>query len=209
MALPGRRKNTSDKILDTTLRLLAEYGYANVNMRLIASEAGVALSQLTYHFVTKKKLINAVLDKVSDTLVSNIRAELASSDVREERLGSVSVYLRNVMKDPDILRVMVDFTAQAMWDDELRRKMNALCERISGAVNEVLTEGSPEDNAPVSAEVVSRFMLGAVYGISVQVLLGMDTMTAAQAAAFGERAVLGKVKRVDKNKETGGKDGEN
>ena len=70
--------NTSEKILQTTFELLAERGYANISMRLIAKKAGVAVSQLTYYYRTKENLISSVIDAVIER----------SEDALQQRLRS-------------------------------------------------------------------------------------------------------------------------
>ena len=45
-----KREGAMENIRTSTFRLLAGRGYANVSMRDIAAEAGVALSQIAYYY---------------------------------------------------------------------------------------------------------------------------------------------------------------
>ena len=51
-----------ENIRTSTFRLLAGRGYANVSMRDIAAEAGVALSQIAYYYHSKEALISEVVN---------------------------------------------------------------------------------------------------------------------------------------------------
>jgi len=51
----------SKKILQTAYQCLSTRGYANVSMRDIADEAGVALSQLNYYYKNKEGLFTEVV----------------------------------------------------------------------------------------------------------------------------------------------------
>ena len=62
-----------ENILATAYTLLAKKGYADVSTREIASEAGVALSQLNYYFKTKDKLYRAVIDMAVRRLLDELK----------------------------------------------------------------------------------------------------------------------------------------
>lgn len=55
---------TSDIILRTGLRLMAENGYNGVSLRRICLEAEVNLALMNYHFGTKDQLLLAIFQKV-------------------------------------------------------------------------------------------------------------------------------------------------
>ncbi len=62
-ALPTSGDETSttrERILGVAEALFAEYGFNGASMRIIATAAGVALSQLHYYFQTKRELFLAV-----------------------------------------------------------------------------------------------------------------------------------------------------
>ncbi len=49
------KTSPSQKILNTAFECLSIRGYANVSIRNIADEAGVALGQMTYYYRNKER----------------------------------------------------------------------------------------------------------------------------------------------------------
>lgn len=76
------KENTSDKILMTAFECLSAKGYANVSMRNIADEAGVALSQLAYHYKNKETLFTAVINMMMDQYLNEIETTLQTTCFR-------------------------------------------------------------------------------------------------------------------------------
>ncbi len=67
-ASPGRGDDTRGQLLDAGLTLFSEYGYDSVTTRQLASEAGVNIAAIAYHFGGKRELYRAVLRQlVEDT----------------------------------------------------------------------------------------------------------------------------------------------
>jgi AcrR family transcriptional regulator len=60
---------TADRILDAARRALLSAGYAGLSTRQIAEDAGVPLSQIHYHFGSKRQLILALLDRENARLL--------------------------------------------------------------------------------------------------------------------------------------------
>lgn len=55
------RDDTKKRILKTAIRLFAEYGYAGTSTRIIATEAGVNLSAISFHYNGKEGLYQETL----------------------------------------------------------------------------------------------------------------------------------------------------
>ncbi len=54
------------RILEGVMRVLARDGLAGVTMRAVATEAGVALGLLNYHFEDKDSLVAAALERIGE-----------------------------------------------------------------------------------------------------------------------------------------------
>jgi AcrR family transcriptional regulator len=61
--------STRTRILQATRRRLVEAGYAQLNLRDIARDAGVNHALINYHFQDKQQLVLAVLDEANKTLL--------------------------------------------------------------------------------------------------------------------------------------------
>jgi DNA-binding transcriptional regulator YbjK len=76
-------KDTRQRILRSTLRLIGEHGVGAVSNRRVASAAGVALGSLTYHFPSQTQLLREALVLYVHEEVERLQAiaaELRSSD---------------------------------------------------------------------------------------------------------------------------------
>jgi len=71
--------NPAQKILLAAYECLSTRGYANVTMRNIADEAGVALSQLTYYFKNKEKLFTEVISKMAYQYIREIETRMSAT----------------------------------------------------------------------------------------------------------------------------------
>lgn len=88
MEEPAEKENPSQKILATAFECLASKGYANVSMRDIAGEAGVALSQLNYYYKNKQGLFTQVIDRMIRQSLHEIEGILNSAGSPKEKLDS-------------------------------------------------------------------------------------------------------------------------
>jgi AcrR family transcriptional regulator len=70
LASPNRaRELTRDDVIDAAAELVAELGYAGLNMRSLAERCGVATMTLYRHVRTKEDLLGALADRVLGDLV--------------------------------------------------------------------------------------------------------------------------------------------
>ena len=68
MALP-KSSETATRILQAAYRRLATDGYARLNMRDVAAEAGINHALIHYYFGSKDQLVIAVLDEANRRLL--------------------------------------------------------------------------------------------------------------------------------------------
>jgi AcrR family transcriptional regulator len=62
-----RGPHTRQQILDASLRLFSERGFARTTVRDIARQAGITDAAIYYHFDSKRELLEALSRKVSFT----------------------------------------------------------------------------------------------------------------------------------------------
>ena len=94
---------TKDKILHTARSIFAAKGFEGASVRQIASEAGVNIAAVNYHFTSKEKLFEQVIDLVFGETSHNIRLRrLAQPD---EKVEDLAVWIFGYFLDrADILR---------------------------------------------------------------------------------------------------------
>jgi len=60
---PRRGRNTRRQILDASLRLFSEQGFARTTVRDIARQAGITDAAIYYHFASKRDLLGALFEE--------------------------------------------------------------------------------------------------------------------------------------------------
>ena len=65
-------EKTRRKILRESIRLFARHGFAGTSVQMIARSAGIGKSAVFWHFETKEKLLQAVLEKIIRDFITQV-----------------------------------------------------------------------------------------------------------------------------------------
>ncbi|MFC0675303.1 TetR/AcrR family transcriptional regulator [Brachybacterium hainanense] len=84
------------------LELVAEHGYAQVTVEMIARQAGVSTRTFFNYWVTKDAAIVGLLAGESDELVAHLREELALRPVGEALRTVLRAHLEAIPSEPDL-----------------------------------------------------------------------------------------------------------
>ncbi len=172
------KANPSQKILVTAFECLSTRGYANVSMRDIANEADVALSQLTYYYNSKEKLFIEVISVMINQYLSEIEGRLKAASNTRDKIASLIKFFKELTIDrPNLLRLFIDFTAQALWLPSFREQVDSLFNSITEMIEKnILLDNMKVDTwaHEYSSKAIARLILGAFYGTSIQIMLGFD-----------------------------------
>lgn len=76
-------------IIDTGIRCIAQYGYANTSMHLIAQQAGLSRGPVHYHFADKNDLMGAIAEALPQRAPEGTRRRLAEVQSAEERMRAL------------------------------------------------------------------------------------------------------------------------
>ena len=85
---PGVRR----AIIETAAKLFAEKGFGGTNLRDIADAQGMSRPGLHYHFPTKKRLLEAIVEEV--TLAAQHELELSLSTTTDDPEGALRLLVR-------------------------------------------------------------------------------------------------------------------
>lgn len=64
----AKNESTKEKLIKAGIRLFSQYGYAATSTRMLANEAGVNLSAISFHFTSKEGLYTACLNYIADKI---------------------------------------------------------------------------------------------------------------------------------------------
>ncbi|MGH2906407.1 MAG: TetR/AcrR family transcriptional regulator [Solirubrobacterales bacterium] len=156
---------TRDRILRASLRVIGEDGIAAVSNRRLASEAGVALGSLTYHFPSQTELLR-------ECLLLYVREEVARLNAIADQLRAGHASAPEVAREVE--RIVADTALkpeqiaelelhlQAARDGELQeasRRCFAAYDDFAAAALEALGVPEPQRHAPTVVALMSGFAL--------------------------------------------------
>jgi AcrR family transcriptional regulator len=183
------KTNPSEKILITAFECLSTRGYANVSMRNIAEEAGVALSQLTYYYKNKEKLFIEVINMMILQYLHEIESNLESATDEKEKLASLVRFFKELIRDrPNLLKLFIDFIAQALWIPSFKEQLDSLFRELTEIIERnLLTDPKIKKRyLEYSPKTVAKLILGALLGTSIQIILGSDRDSAFDSLNLAE-----------------------
>lgn len=102
----ARGNETREHLLDVAARLFAAHGYSGTGLRQIASEAGMSLSMVNYHFGSKRAVLEELLDRLYAAWHDAMGRALEGETTLE---GKVRGYVRSLIEvaraRPDEMRI--------------------------------------------------------------------------------------------------------
>ncbi|MEV4280942.1 TetR/AcrR family transcriptional regulator [Actinoplanes xinjiangensis] len=97
------------QLVDVTIRVIAEHGYAGCSLQRIADAAGITKAAVIYHFATKRAVVRAAYDTVIAGLTDHVGALITQATTPA---GRVDAYVRGLIgymgANPDHVRVIVE-----------------------------------------------------------------------------------------------------
>jgi AcrR family transcriptional regulator len=128
---------TREQILDSSLRLFSEKGFARTSVRDIAQAAGITDAAIYYHFASKRDLFEALIEERGFTAaLENLeRAEITVGP--REAIPSIAINaLAFIYANRDLMKVLM---LEAMADDPVAtEEYEILCERWKKAEARIL-----------------------------------------------------------------------
>lgn len=179
----------SEMILNAAYNCISSKGYANVSMREIANEAGVALSQLHYYFGSKKELFREIIKKMIGKYLLEVENHLKKGETAKEKVSSLVMFFREMLtNNRELFCLLYDLTGLALWSDSFRDLLSSLFKELSNMIEEfIINNSSVLGNLHgYSSEKLARLILGSMFGVGIQVLLDpkdegmMDSLNAIQ-----------------------------
>jgi AcrR family transcriptional regulator len=120
-----RTAATRAAVLEATIELLVERGYAGTSTRLAAEKAGVSLGALQHHFRTKAELTVEAMRFVTDRLADEFVSAIPKDGDEIERVTIALDRLFVVFRGPTFAAAM-ELHLAARTDESLREPISKL-----------------------------------------------------------------------------------
>lgn len=159
--------DTKTRILESAFRCLAGGGYAALNVREIARDAGVNHALISYYFGTKDRLVIAVLDEANRQLLQRQREMYGAPGGFAAKWAQARRFYEQDLAS-GFVRVQAELYAASLSNPDLREqflpRIQAWKQVVLEAVLDALRTYQPRlpaaFNAQAIATLISEFWLG-------------------------------------------------
>lgn len=131
----GRSVQTREIILDAAERLFADRGYDGASIRDVASESGLQIHSIGYHFGPKESLFDAVVGRRAEIMTQLRRDAL---DASRQKAGAQTIPVRELIRS-----YVGPFIKSASHGDPGWRNYAALMGRLA--------------NSPLGTEIIAKY----------------------------------------------------
>jgi AcrR family transcriptional regulator len=165
-----RRAATRGALLDATIDVLVDHGYAGLTTAAVCERAGVTRGAQAHYFATKAELVVAGLQHLTERLAADlVAAPLDAADAAADQYRVLLERLWAIFSGPVSLAQLELWTA-ARTDTDLRRHLV----RFDKAVMSTLSEAAHG----VAPGLADRAEFGAMMSTALATIRGLQMMRA-------------------------------
>jgi AcrR family transcriptional regulator len=152
-------ETTRGLILDAARRRLIEQGYANLNVRDIAADAGVNHALIGYHFRGKQQLVMAVLDDANSRLLERQTRMYRQDAPAAAKWRQACEFYEEDLRS-GFVKLQMELMGASFHDEALRLEFTprllAWIKLIEDAVRQFIDESGLD--LPISARAISSWI---------------------------------------------------
>lgn len=163
----ARTAETVEQILNATMRILMTEGYAALTLRRVATECGLRVGNLTYHFPTKNELVTALLDAVLGGYRE--RARKVHRGVELDDRTKLKAAIFNTLRDVQSFQTTYLFPelwSLANHDPDIGTKLQAFYRQARAPTVQLIRRLNPALNED-DAETLTVFLASLVEGSTI------------------------------------------
>lgn len=168
----AKSEATRERVIQGTLRALAQHGVTATTTRRIAAECDVPLATLHYHFESKSALLLAALDALNEEVVAQFRTEPRRGADLDGRIAQVlRAVWRHLERTRDLQIVQYELTMYALREDAgwlAERQYESYIQLYRDALFD--TACRTGELGAAGCTLLARFMLAGIDGLLLQEL---------------------------------------
>jgi TetR/AcrR family transcriptional regulator len=183
--------DTADRILDAAMSGFGGRGYDATSLDDLAVELGIRKQSILYHYPSKERLLDAVVDRAVGELTEVLWGVIATSDLGFARVEAmVRGVFRLALRRPELLGLLREVTR--LGPPVLNRATDALEPLIKGAtewLRHEMREGRVRESDP---QLLAFSVYSTVMGVAteIEVLRAVGVEPSAREAALRRRELL-------------------
>ena len=167
---------TRKQILDASLRLFSEKGFARTSVRDIARGAGITDAAIYYHFSSKRDLFEALFEERGITsALSDLENVTITEQPLEETLVGIALVAQEILqRNKDFMKVLL---SEAMSEDPVATEdYRLITERWRNAEARILREFVRRGELPeIDVDMVARQLVVLSVGpFTDEIMSGQD-----------------------------------
>ena len=184
-----RSGETIKRIIDAAHIVFVNEGHAGLSLRKVADEAGIAVGNLTYHFPSKRSLLDALLDEtVADYGEQHLQQFDPKRDTPKDALMNVvEFYVHNARQSH---RFFLQMWSYAASDDYGKTRVLEIYKPISKLFYSLVKNANPKLSDKQIKEAVLQI---SVLEEGYKLFLGMNDKISAKAAGNQIRALTERI----------------
>jgi len=184
-------ESTRMAILQSTRRRLCDGGYAQLNVRDIARDAGVNHALIGYHFGGKQQLVLAVLDDANKQLLDRQTRMYSNTASASQKWQQACDFYEDDLQS-GFVRLLMELMGASFTDEALRSeflpRLLAWHHLVEAAVTDFIQNAGL--NLPVSARAISAWIRWFWTGMEASMTLGITEDQGHQREALEAVAIL-------------------
>ena len=151
---------TTRHILKSARDVLVTHGHSGFTTRRVAEAAGISPGNLSYHFPSKRELLQALIGQLVADYLGNFEAILSSVEIpRGQELQHLARWLLTDAVDKDSMSLFRELWAMSLNDDVVREEIDNLYDELMARVAALLQRSYPNADVQAIREVVQYLAL--------------------------------------------------
>jgi len=169
----ARAVATRERLLEATLQVLHERGYADTTIIAVCAQAGASRGAQLHHFPSKAELVRAAIEHLAAKRAAEIRAEAAMLPTRGDRISAALGLLERTFTGR-LYTVALEVWVAARTDPELRAALAPLERRIGRELFQLTIDVLDADGTDPSVREAVQLTLELMRGLGVAGMLTDD-----------------------------------
>ncbi len=172
MVAVARHPSTKDQIVRAASHVLQRDGVANLSIRAVATEAGVNLALVHYHFHSRDGLLLAVLEDLNAELLARQRGlyDRPDASLADKWRQAVDYYRRDL--ESGYVRILLELAAHGYANAQMAERVRAAMRGWQDLLHDVISEALPRFGiGVVGADELTSMLISFWYGMEMRHLL--------------------------------------
>ena len=175
-------RGTVEHILRAARGVLIEHGHAEFTTRRVAEAAAISPGNLSYHFPTKRALLQALIAQLVAEYAAQFESFLSNADIPAgQELQHLVPWLLTDAVTEEAVHTFRELWALSLHDAVIRQATDNLYDRLMELVAALLQRAHPDSDANAIREVVQFLAMMAegsavLYGTRRKRAVGFDRM---------------------------------